>query len=256
VWQHFFCGLFGGDAKKQYLCAHVLISLKILKKQIMKKVILSAILALSAATMANAQLFVGGSVGFDGNGTTTPIGTDKDEAYQGDFAWRLSPVVGYTLSDKFLVGVIFGFGTDAGNTSASQTIGGTTTENSSSNFAWGITPIARYTAFTLGKFGLAAEARIGIGGTSSKSTIAGTSTDGPSEFTFGIGAVPVVTYGLTDNLVLFSYLNFLNVGFAHTSITTPGVDRKASENTYGLGVDANDLAGLIGTISIGAIWQF
>jgi hypothetical protein len=223
----------------------------------MKKVILSAILALSAATMANAQLFVGGSVGFAGDGTTMPMpGTgDKDESYHGNFAWQLSPVVGYTLNDKFLVGVIFGFGTNAGNTSNSTTVGGTTVKSSTSNFAWSILPAARYTAFTLGKFGFAAEARIGISGTSSKREAAGVSIDDPSTFTFGIGAVPVVTYGLTDHLVLFTYLNFLDAHFSRTSSGLPDADRKTSINAYGLGVDANALT-TVGTISIGAIWQF
>jgi hypothetical protein len=89
-----------------------------------------------------------------------------------------------------------------------------------------------------------------FGGNAKKQYLCGLST-----FSFGIGAVPVVTYGLTDHLVLFTYLNFLDVHFTHTSSGLPDADRKTSINNYGLGADANALVTL-GAISIGAIWQF
>jgi hypothetical protein len=221
----------------------------------MRKVIFSAMVALSSATMASAQLFVGGSVGFDGSGTTTPIGADKDEEYRGSFAWRVSPTVGYSLSDNFLVGLTLGFGTNAANTSSSRTIGGTTTESSTSTFGWSVAPFARYTALTFGNFGFAAEARVGIVGTSAKSKVAGTSTDDPSTLGFGISVVPVLTYNLSDRVQLFTNLNFLNLYFSHTSSGLPNDDRKTSANTYGLGVDANSLFTL-GAISVGAVWRF
>jgi hypothetical protein len=233
----------------------LILLIKFQKKQIMKKVILSAMVALSAATMANAQLFVGGSVGFDGIGTTTPTGSGDDNSYVGSFEWRFSPVVGYTFNEKFLAAVVLGFGTAVPNTSNSTTTSGATVENSTSNFLWTIMPVARYTAFTVGKFGFAAEAQVAIGGASSKRVTPGVTFDGESTFAIGIGVVPVLSYVLTDHIVLFSYLDFLDIHFAHAWVTTPGVDRKGSINTYGIGADGNTLFTL-GTISVGAIWQF
>ena len=75
----------------------------------MKKMILAALVAV-ASLSANAQVWVGGEVGFSAGKTTnngTKFGSGAD--------FNLIPEIGYTLNDKFDIAVAIGIAHNNGN---------------------------------------------------------------------------------------------------------------------------------------------
>ena len=75
----------------------------------MKKILLTALVAV-ASLAANAQVWVGGEVGF--NATKTSLDGDKlgSAAY-----FNLLPEIGYSINDKFDVAVTIGISHKNGN---------------------------------------------------------------------------------------------------------------------------------------------
>lgn len=120
-------------------------------------------------------------------------------------------------------------------------------------FTWGVAPFFRYNVVSFGKFGIAAEAKLAFGGAvyNVKDEDAK-----PTEFNFGIGVTPYLTYGLNDHWELETGLNFLTLGYSFSQIDydVAGADKEKS-HLFGIGVDANNIATL-GAITIGATYKF
>ncbi len=185
----------------------------------MKKVLLTAAIAVATVFAANAQWYVGGAIGIQSN--SEKVGDPK-------FGINIAPEVGYYLSDKFDVGLdlTFGFSKSQADTKTTDFV-----------FA----PYARYSFLQFGKLEVIAKGQAYIDYTHSKTG----SADGTGSTAFGLRVFPQVAYGLMDNIVLFTNLNF-------ASFYVEGGDPGAS---FGIGVDANNLATL-GDIQIGFVYKF
>ena len=221
----------------------------------MKKLFIT--LALAAATFvgANAQFFVGGNVGFalqseNTGGTFSIPGTNLTNT--GDFTdWSLfvNPRVGYSLDEKMSVGAYISLGYEQAKLDNPAPIG----EVKAGAFTWGVAPFFRYNVVSFGKFGIAAEAKLGVGGAvyNIKDVDAK-----PTEFNFGIGVTPYLTYGLNDHWELETGLNFLTLGYSFSQLDydVAGIDKEKS-HLFGIGVNANNIATL-GAITIGATYKF
>ena len=153
----------------------------------MKKLFLSAILAIAGFVSAQAQVYVGGSVGVwcDNSGP-------KNET-----TWNVLPEVGYYFNDKWAAGIEVGFS------------GGHLQDWEGDNaFAFRFNPYARYSFFNNDKVDLFCEGAIGvaIGNHNSRSEVTGWKD---SETAFSIGLRPGIKINLTDNWSLISKLGFL-----------------------------------------------
>ncbi len=193
----------------------------------MKRVIFTLVLVATTILGANAQWYLGGSLGFKSNSEET--NTDPKSGF------GVVPEIGYYLNDKFDIGLDFGFSSFKN-------------QNDKKGSSWAIAPYARYSFFQVGKFETLAKGSVFFGGTDGFML---DNTFYDRKFTtFGVEVAPLLTYGLTDKVVLFSQLNFLKLNFA--SITPDGGDAGTS---FGLGVDTNDVTNT-GNIQIGFVYKF
>ncbi len=98
----------------------------------MKKIFAIALVAMMTMT-ANAQVYVGGSLGF------------ASESYDGnsETVWSIMPEIGYNLNEDWAVGVVVGYGEGKDKTK----VDGVTFTDKVKTFA--ISPYVRYTAVKL-----------------------------------------------------------------------------------------------------------
>ena len=180
-------------------------------KKIMKKILMTLVMGMMALTM-NAQMYIGGSVGFQ---SWSP---DKGD---GETSFKLLPEIGMQFNDQWGAGVQIGYVSDKAN------VYGVASES-----AFVFAPYARYTALKSGKISLFLD-----GGFDYYSY----SKPDNSEFTIGIK--PGVAVALSDKLSLVTRLGFLG----YESI--PAVDYTGSgdkpKDTY-FGFDFNSLNILFG----------
>ena len=203
----------------------------------MKKILF--ILSLAFASMAaSAQLYVGGSVGFNSNGTK-PEGNAA-----GNTSWSrviVSPEIGYALDEKMDLGLEFTFGltTDKRDLLVDKK---TATD-------WEIAPYFRYSILEFGKFSVLGKASVYVRGLNSKTIPLTGSNIESSSTTFGIGILPMLTYDISDKFVLFTNLNFLRVSFSSTSVKD-----FSKSSVFNLGANANDLLN-VGNIAVGFAYK-
>ncbi len=178
----------------------------------MKKILLVAGLAL-ASMAVNAQLYVGGQLGFE----STSIKPDQGDAEKSS-EFTFGPEVGYSLSDKFDVGaeLLISTGKEFDETKTTN---------------WQIAPYARYAVAEFGNFKVLGKASIFFGGNSSKQEVGNTTVEA-SATEFGLRVAPLLTYNLSDNFLLLTQLNFLGLNFTSTSV-------KDGNTTTDFGLNAN-----------------
>ena len=169
----------------------------------MKKIILSAIVAVCSLT-ANAQVWMGGSLGFD---MTDYEGRDNNET-----VFSIAPEVGYSLNENWDVAVALSF---ASTTNALGVKDANVTE-------FAVNPYARYTFAKAGQFGFFLDGGISFGSYKPKDVDATTS--------FYIGIKPGVKFAATDKITFVAHLGSL--GYKTV---------KDTYNTFGFGVDNNTL---------------
>lgn len=170
----------------------------------MKKIVLTAVAAMMAVVM-DAQVYLGGSVGFetvshDGNSTT---------------AFVLNPEVGYVLDENWALGISLGYGEKGKDNTKVKT--------------FNVNPYARYTYVNFDKVSLFLDGGFSFKNTDSKS--AGYKTN-----EWGVGIKPGVAVALTDKVSFVSHLGFLG----YTS-SKPDYDNAKATNAFGLNIDATNL---------------
>jgi len=210
----------------------------------MKKIFMTLAAVAVAATM-NAQLYVGGTLGFTSTNNKTECTvngvTQSTELTTTNFDF--GPEVGYKLNDKMAVGLALTFGYTSQETAKNPD-----TKDKTTNFA--IKPYFRYTFVQFGKVGLFADGQIGIetGKTTREVNTNGatTSTDIKTSG-FSIAIVPGVSYQASDKISVVAKLGN-GLGFWNTKTTTPTnlggqtVDIDRTANTFGLNLNSLNLA--------------
>jgi len=214
----------------------------------MKKVFLAVLFASMMAVSANAQLFVGGSIGFDIDASKNTSGTTVSNNPL-TVSFDFSPKVGYYLSSAFGVGVITHFGLGLTNNRRDDP-----TKYTSIN--WGFGPFMRYTVLSRGDFSVLVEGGAGVYGELSKSTRGSTTIKDPSTFGFDISAMPILSYSLTNRVNLEVSSNLLRLGFGVESEKSGAGDSLSKDtNTYfGFGINGYDF--FSSPYRIGVIFKF
>lgn len=228
----------------------------------MKKVLLT--LAVTCfAFAANAQLVIGGNIGFGmDNGTnvltsktvspatTTTLTTDLPKTVN----FYIKPKIGFNINEKMSAGIILGYGTSIETrtydwapgipftaTEIVRTEKITTSEIS-------VTPYFRYNVTTLNNFTFFCEAAVPIAISPAQKTHTeltykdGTATvnqtvdvDGVKYTSFGVTVTPGLNYALNDHLNMDIYFNAIGLSFIHRTATTlttyPNGDTDENVNT-------------------------
>lgn len=168
----------------------------------MKKIVLTMMAAMVAVVM-DAQIYAGGSVGFqtvshDGNSTT---------------AFTLKPEVGYNLNEDWAIGMAFGYSEKGKDESKVKT--------------FIINPYVRYNAVKLDKVTLFLDGAF---------EYKNTKFDNYKENEWGLGVKPGISVALTDKLSMVSHMGF--IGYKSSK---PDFDGAKATNTFGVDVDASHL---------------
>lgn len=174
----------------------------------MKKILLLAVV-MFASLNANAQFYVGGSIGFGSVG-----GGGNSEA-----VFTILPEVGYQLTDKWAIGCIMGYHKGDGVFTSSQTTENGMVANLAEEFI--INPYARYSALSWKSVTLFFDGNLKFTSVIDRGT------------RFGIGVAPGLAIALTDNISFVTHLGF--VGFDSFSPKGGG----SSSTTFGLDLKNN-----------------
>ena len=215
----------------------------------MKKVVFLAVLfAGMTAVSAQAQLFVGGSIGFDIGMSKGTSGTQINNG-PSEISFDFSPKVGYFFSDKFGAGMLMSLGMGLHNDRRDD-------PTKRSSFSWGVGPFLRYSVLSRGDFSLLIEGGLGAYGESSKSTRGTTTHQNPSTFGFDISAMPLLSYNLTNRVSLEVSSNLLRFGFCVESEKEGAGEslRKGTNTSFGFGINGYDF--FSSPYQIGVIFKF
>ena len=180
------------------------------------------IVAVVAAMNVNAQVYVGGSVGF---GSVKPIGGGDSE-----MTYKIIPEIGYNLNDQWAIGVALGYQKGAcslGSMGYSQDV---------ENEVFGINPYARYSAIEW------EPVKIFFDGGVSFQSIKDMGTN------FYLGIQPGVAVTLTDELSFVAHFGF--IGFETFSPSGKLKDNGVTKSGSEFGIDLSN------SVSFGLYFNF
>ena len=193
---------------------------------------------------ASAQSYVGGSFSVKGNSARTSARTMAVTTNTSSL--NLAPDLGWFLGERLAVGVRPWIGFDNASQDGIDT----------KTFSFGLNPYARYRVLDHGGFGLWAEADPVLGFSNSRNEtrehvwVSTTRTT-----TYGLEIMPVLTYRLNRHISLESRLNLLSLSLLGNHIvSSDGLEQNISSG--GLAVTSKDIAGALGDITIGFVYNF
>lgn len=230
----------------------------------MKKLLI-ALAFVAAGLVANAQLFVGGSLsaGFTAGNSEESFTTNNVTETEIDYANRISsfmiaPTVGYMISDVMGFGATIGYSTSVTKSCTDVAKKEFGNKGIYSDFA--IAPFFRYVFGDFGNVKLYADAELPIAFGSSKSIYKDKDTTleekGPKTFEIGFHVVPSISYEFNDNISINAELGLLSLGWSQTKVSYSGeYDGVTTEgyeklNEFGFGVNTRV------PVSIGFIYTF
>ena len=198
-----------------------------------KKVSLLFVAMVAATMVSNAQIWIGGGIGFSSTGGERNVGGNKTDLAS-ETTFTFAPKVGYNLNDIFSVGLGFGLTTSL---TEGVPFGTPVVKDEDSSTQWNLDLFARYTAFEAGNLSLLLQGGFGLGGRNEEHKPAGPSTETKDEYAFfNVMVLPVVQYSLSDKFSLEASFNFLGFGFHTETHTSPS---NVETTRYNIGLNAN-----------------
>jgi len=173
----------------------------------MKKVLMTLVVAAVAIT-ANAQIYMGGSVG---------VGSVKHGSGDAETTYKFVPEIGYNLNSDWAIGVSFGYQKGA------CTLGKGAYGQDVSTELLQVSPYVRYTAVKSKLVNVFVDGGVGFGSYKDMGT------------QFELGLRPGVAVNLSDNISFVAHVGF--VGFESFSPKGDG----DSSNTVGVDLDGNNV---------------
>ena len=183
------------------------------------KVFLFFVAIFATILVGNAQIFVGGSLGF--SAASGKIETTNSSAVDlpSTSTFLFSPFAGYQLSDELAAGVKFGIDSRIQKRQVTIGSGSETEEEKTSTLLWNFGVFGRYNVVQLNKFSVLVEGTLGIHGGSIGKVTGPNPIDGNSAFGFSFGVVPGLSYALGDRLSLEAWFSMFRLGFTTTTVT-------------------------------------
>lgn len=191
----------------------------------------------------NAQVFVGGSAGFNTSNNNDAGTTPRKSS---SYNLNLRPNVGKFLSEKLAIGLALDI-----SLSGSKTDGNPETITNSSGI--GVNPFLRYYAVTWNKFSIYGQGNIGMEFSNSSVKSGGTTNDGPKQTRTYLNIFPGLSYDISEKLSLETALHILNFGYSY--ITSKEGFFKDKGSNFNIGAGLSNIVSL-NAITIGAIYKF
>ena len=184
----------------------------------MKKLMMAAALAV-ASLSANAQVYLGGGVGFDSyhNG-------DADKSYT---AFKIMPEIGYKLDDQISFGISFGY-SSAEHNSARLNL----SKGAKKTTTLSINPYLRYTFARWNNVSFFGEVGFGYENETESHTT-GSDTKVNSWY---LGVQPGIAVDLTKN---FTFLT--KIGWLGYESSKPDYDNAKADSNFGLNVSSENI---------------
>lgn len=204
----------------------------------MKKILLAAVVA-ACSLAANAQVWLGGSLGVSFNKTESTVNDATTKVNLNSFS--ISPVIGYELSEKWDLGLEARYGNAESKYEKS--------DNRSSSSIFLINPFARYKFANVGIATFFVDGGFEVGKTSTEQTsvsVNGLTTNHTESTTnnLNIGVRPGVKLALTKNLEAETHLGY--IGYQRTKSDS---NEEQVSKDFGMSVSSSDLY-------FGLIWKF
>ena len=221
---------------------------------IMKKILLS-MLTIAFAVTANAQLWIGGGIGFN-SGSTKNIADTETTSNKDSLTLSISPKIGYRIN-KLDVGLKFTYATTRLYPDKEKS-----DNNWNQTTSYGASAFARYAFISVGDFSLRAVADISVGVSAPKTSKGDKDkepkiTDGDKTTAVAFNLYPMMSYSFSDHFELEAELNFLGVSaaFAQKSIDDDKVDKSVNYSSIGLAIN-NNAAAISSLMNVGLIFKF
>ena len=201
----------------------------------MKKIILMAAFAV-ASVAASAQVYVGGSLGFESR--------NAGEGSKASMAFSIAPEVGYKLSDNLAVGIQLGYSATNDKNATEVAKNGVESmegKKPEGGKTYGILNVAPYVRYTFAQTGAAS---FFVDGGVYASFLAG-GTDGWKGTIFGVGVRPGVKFAASEKVDVVAKLGYLG---------WKGGNKDAQANGYAksaFGINANNT-----NLELGILYNF
>jgi hypothetical protein len=222
----------------------------------MKKAVFSAVLAMVMVFGASAQVWIGGAVGFNSSKF------EHNDDFEKRNKFSISPEVGFSVADRFDIGLTFAIGTEKHEYTTTYCWGWQCgrQERDEKATSWAIAPFMQYKAIEFGRFSLLGRATLAYH--SQKGILSymdewGYRIHGNNDYKitgFSANITPFLHYAISDRFNVFTAMNFLSLNYG-TFKAKDGVIELGSTNGFNIGVDANNLTNL-GAIQLGFICKF
>lgn len=194
----------------------------------------------------NAQVFVGGSIGFHAS-SDKHVGYDRKSS---NYNLNLRPNAGKFLSDKLAIGIAFDISMAGGKTDSNTE---SNTKIISRSTGFGVSPFLRYYAVKWNKFSVFGQGSLGAEFSRSSIKTGVNTNDGPRISLIDCSILPGLAYDISDKISLETSLNILSVGYSY-NITKNGGDKETVSN-FNIGAGLSNIVSL-NAITIGAIYKF
>lgn len=187
----------------------------------MKKMILAALVAVCSLS-ANAQVWIGGQVGFATANYDNAIDILDVEGDKSVTTFNITPEIGYTLNDKWDIAMQIGYNYSK-------------VEDCDALGAFTVAPYARYTFANSGKVGFFLDMGFGIQTGDFYSNALGKAYE--DETAWHVGVRPGIKFAASDKVTLVATTGFL------------GYQAAGDDDAFGFNVNGNNL-------QIGAYYSF
>ena len=169
----------------------------------MKKILMT-IAAAFVVTAMSAQVYVGGTLGFQNNKSNTSTTENTVTGF------GINPEIGMSLDDKLGVGIQLGFNSNKNKTEYVGTAAGTpSVETTITTFE--LKPYLRYQLFQVSKFNVFVDGGVDFAIESQK--------DMKSGLDLGLFVTPGIAYNVTDNWSIVAKLNdMFNFGYSKSPV--------------------------------------
>jgi hypothetical protein len=208
----------------------------------MKKTIFSLVAALFMAGSMSAQIFVGGSIGFGTNSSSTSVGGTSNDG-PSSYNFGLSPYGGFYLNDDLAVGSYIGFNVSGGSNNQSP-------ETTWSRSTFNITPFVRYRLLDISNLNIFGQGQLGLGFGGSSNSSGGVTVDGPSVFDFSMAVRPGISYDFSESVAIEAFIG--GISFLNRTETTAANNNNPEVKDSSTSFDFD----LTSHLSIGFVYKF
>lgn len=205
----------------------------------MKRLLLTLALIAATVGVCNAQLYIGGSIGYNIDKSKN---SDLAEAKSASFTF--SPRIGYVFNEEMLAGLKFSYQSvsiDEGITSWGD-------DSKMITNSIGVAPYLRYNFVSLGRFTFGVETTVAAAWAKVKDAH-------KSGFSLGLNVAPVISFGINDHWWLETCMNLFSLTYIQTKVESPGLYELSKNSQFNVGLSGDGIFSL-GDLSFGVVYRF